>query len=113
VNALISNNQVAIGMSLSEVIQSLGEPTKKEDKVTKDGRSGKYQFIQLEQQKHYRYVTNPLTGQLFRQLSHVTTEERSNITVEFENNIVTSIISKEDNGPSNIKVITPPVIFGY
>lgn len=113
VNNLISNKQVAIGMSVSEVIQSLGEPTKKEDKITKDGRSGIYDFIQLEEKKHYRYITDPRTGNLYRQLSHITTEEKSKVTVEFESNVVTSITSKEDNGPGKINIIIPPVIFGY
>lgn len=113
VQNLIKNKQVAIGMSLSEVLQSLGEPTKKEDKVTKDGRSGKYEFIQFDEQKHYRYVTDQRTGRVYRQLSHVTTEEKSNITVEFENNVVTAITAKEDKGPGKINIIVPPIILGY
>ena len=113
VTALIKNKQVAIGMSLSEVIQALGEPTKKQDRVTKDGRSGKYEFIQFEEQKHYRYLTDRHTGQIFKQLSHITTEEKSNITVEFANNVVTAITAEEDNGPGKINIIVPPIIFGF
>ncbi len=113
VKALIKNKQVAIGMSLGEVLQSLGEPTKKQDRVTKDGRSGKYEFIQFDEQKHYRYVTDPRTGQVYRQLSHVTTEEKSNTTVEFENGVVTAITTKEDKGPGKTNIIVPPVVFGF
>lgn len=113
VQGLIRDKQVAIGMSLSEVLQSLGDPTKKQDRVTKDGRSGKYEFIQFDEQKHYRYVTNPRNGEIYRQLSHVTTEEKSNITVEFVNNVVTAITAKEDNGPGKINIIVPPIIFGF
>ncbi len=113
VNALIANKQVAIGMSLSEVLQSLGEPTKKEERVTKDGKSGKYEFIQFDEEKHYRYVTDPRTGSVYKQLSHITTEEKSNVTVEFENNLVTAITSKEDNGPGKINIIVPPIVFGF
>jgi len=113
VAALIKNKQVAIGMSLSEVLQSLGQPTKRQDRVTKDGRSGKYEFIKFDEQKHYRYVTDPRTKQVYRQLSHVTTEEKSNITVEFESNIVTAITAKEDNGPGKINIIVPPIIFEF
>lgn len=112
VNTLIANNQVAIGMSVSEVLQSLGEPTKKEDRVTKNGKSGKYEFIQFEEHKHYRYVTDPRNGSVYKQLSHITTEEKSNITVEFEDNLVTAISSKEDSGPGKINIIVPPIIFG-
>jgi hypothetical protein len=113
VKALIENKQVAIGMSLSEVLQSLGEPTKREDRVTKDGKSGTYEFIQFDEQKHYRYVTDPRTGNIYKQLSHITTEEKSNITVEFEKNLVTAITAKEDKGPGKINIIVPPIIFGF
>lgn len=113
VQALIKNNQVAIGMSLSEVLESLGEPTKREDRVTKDGRSGKYEFIQYDEQKHYRYVTDQRTGNVYKQLSHVTKEEKTNTTVEFENNVVTAITAKEDNGPGKVNIIVPPIIFGF
>lgn len=113
VKALIKNKQVAIGMSVSEVLQSLGEPTKKQERVTKDGRSGQYEFIDFTEEKHYRYITDPRTGQIFRQLSHVTTEEKSNVTVEFENNLVTAITSEEDNGPGKVNIIVPPIIFGF
>ncbi|MGJ8658005.1 MAG: hypothetical protein ACSHX6_16275 [Akkermansiaceae bacterium] len=113
VNKLIKNQQVAIGMTVSEVVQSLGEPTKKEDKITKDGRSGTYEFIQLEEEKHYRYVTDARTGNVYKQLSHITTEEKSNITVEFESDVVTAITSKEDNGPGKVNIVVPPIIFRY
>ena len=113
VNALLANNEVAIGMTLSEVKLSLGEPTKKTSKVTKDGRSGKWEFIEFEEIKHYNYVTDRRTGQIYKTLSHITTEEKSNITVEFENTVVTAITRVEDNGPDKIKIITPPIILGF
>lgn len=113
VNAMIANKEVAIGMTLDEVSQSLGEPTKKETKITKDGRVGKWEFINYVKQKHYHYVRNPVNGQIYRQLSHVTTEEKGKISVEFENDIITSITSKESEGPSKVKIINPPIIFGF
>ncbi len=113
VNTLIKNHQVAIGMSLQEVLQSLGIPTKKKETLTKDGRSGTYEFTQFDEQKHYRYVTDPRTGNLYKQLSHITTEEKSNTIVEFENNLVTAITEKEDNGPGKINIVVPPIILSY
>lgn len=113
VNELLAKNEVAIGMTLSEVKLSLGEPTKKTSKVTKDGRSGTWEFIESEEVKHYNYVTDPRTGMLYKTLSHVTTEEKSNITVNFENKVVTSIVRVEDNGPDKVKIITPPIILGF
>ena len=113
IRQLIANKQVAIGMTIDEVIQSLGKPTTKESRVTREGRSGKWEFIEYEQQKHYNYVRDPHTGRTYRKLSHITTEEKSKITVEFASNIVTAITSKEDNGPGKIRIITPPILFGF
>lgn len=113
VNSLLTNNEVAIGMTINEVKLSLGEPTKKTSKVTKDGRSGKWQFIESEEVKHYNHLTDPRTGQIYKRLSHITTEEKSNITIEFENKVVTSITRVEDNGPDKIKIITPPIILSF
>jgi hypothetical protein len=113
VNELINNKQVAIGMSLSETLQSLGEPTKTQNRITKDGRSGKYEFIQFDEQKHYRYVTDQRTGNIYKQLSHITTEEKSNTSVEFENNVVIAITKKEDKGPGKVNIIVPPIVFGF
>jgi len=113
IKSLIANKEVAIGMSIDEVRQSLGKPTTKESRITKEGRTGKWEYIEYEEHKYYRYVTDPRTGQVYRQLSHVTKEEKSKITVEFVNNIVTAISNKEDNGPDKIRIITPPVILGF
>jgi len=113
VNSMIAKKEVAIGMTLDEVSQSLGDPTKKETKITKDGRVGKWEFINYVQHKHYNYVRNPVSGQVFKQLSHITTEEKGKITVEFENDIITSITSKESAGPAKVRIINPPIIFGF
>jgi len=113
VNNFIANKQVAIGMTLNEVAQSLGNPTKKESVITKDGTSGTYQYIENEHQKHYRYIKDQVTGRLFKQLSHVTTIEKYNTSIDFENNIVTAITSKDDNSESRINTITPPIFFRF
>ena len=113
VNQFIANRQVAIGMTIREVAQALGDPTKKESTVTKDGTSRMYQYIDNEEVKHYRYIQDPLTGRLFRQLSHITTNEKSNTSINFENDIVTTIVSKDDNSGSRIRTIAPPIFFGF
>lgn len=113
IRELISNEEVAIGMTIEEVQQSIGEPTKKESRVTKDGRSGKWEFIKGKEQKHYTNTVDPRTGQIFRRFSHVTIEEQENLTVEFENDVVTAISNKENNSIGNVKIVVPPVIFAY
>jgi hypothetical protein len=113
IRELIANKKVAIGMTIDEVEQSVGQPTKKESRVTKHGRSGKWEFIKGKEQKHFTNTVDPRTGQVFRRFSHVTIEEEEKLTVEFENNVVTAISSLENNSPDNIRIIVPPIIFGF
>ena len=113
VQDLIANNDVAIGMTLDEVKESLGEPTKTEIKQTRKGESGTWEYIISEEEKHYRTIVDPRTGQTYRQLSHVTTEERARTTVEFEDNIVTAVTKMKNNGPGKVRIIPIPVIFGW
>lgn len=113
IRELIANQEVAIGMTIEEVQKSLGAPSKKESRLTKEGRSGKWEFIKTKEKKHYTNSVDPRTGQVFRRFSHVTVEELENLTVEFENNVVTAISSKEDNSVGSAKIVVPPVIFAY
>ena len=113
IRELIANKEVAIGMTIDEVEQSVGQPTKKESRITKDGRTGKWEFIKGKEQKHYTNTVDPRTGQVFRRFSHVTIEEQEKLTIEFENNVVTAISSLENNSAGNIRIIVPPIIFGF
>ena len=113
IRELIANKEVAIGMTIDEVEQSVGEPTKKESRITKDGRTGKWEFIKGKELKHYTNTVDPRTGQVFRRFSHVTVEEQEKLTVEFENNVVTAISSLENNSAGNIRIIVPPIIFRF
>jgi len=100
-------------MTIDEVQKSIGEPTKKESRITKDGRTGKWDFIKGKEKKHYTNTVDPRTGQVFRRFSHVTVEETEKLTVEFENNVVTAIASLENSSAGNIRMIVPPVIFRF
>lgn len=113
VTKLIEEGTAAIGMTLDEVGRALGTPTKTTVRQTKKGRSGSWEFIDYEEISHYTYVRDPLTGQVFRQLSHVTREERGKITIEFEDEVVTAIEQTEDRGGGGVKVIVPPLWFGW
>ena len=58
-------------------------PTKTTVRQTEKGRSGSWEFIEYEEIPHYTYVRDPSTGRVFRQLSHVTKEEKGKTVVEF------------------------------
>ncbi|MCP5537474.1 MAG: hypothetical protein H7A51_14730 [Akkermansiaceae bacterium] len=113
INELIANKDVAIGMTLEEVAKSLGQPTETEVKQTATGESGKWDWVVTEEQKHYRTVIDPYTGNAYRQLSHITTEEKSRTTVEFEQGVVTSVTRKKNNGPGQVRIVPAPVIFNW
>lgn len=111
---LIESGTAAVGMTLDEVGQALGEPTRRKVRRTGDGEGGRWEFIAYEEVSHYRLVRDPVNGRLFRQLSHVTKEERGKTVVEFENDVVTAIEESEsDEGTGRVKIVIPPVVWGW
>jgi hypothetical protein len=113
VKELIINKDIAIGMTLKEVAQSLGKPTETEVKQSRNGETGKWDYVISEEQKHYRTVIDPQTGRAYRQLSHITTEEKSRITAEFENDVITTVTRKTNHGPAKVRIIPAPVVFHW
>lgn len=113
VKELIAAKDVAIGMTLDEVKQSIGEPTETEVEQTRDGMSGRWDYVVTDEQKHYRTIIDPHTGNVYRQLSHITTEERSRTTVKFKDNLITSVTRKKNNGPSKVRIIPVPIVFHW
>jgi hypothetical protein len=114
VKRLIAARQVAIGMTLREVGEALGQPTKTQVRQTDKGRSGSWEFIDYEEVKHYVTVRDPLTGGWLRRLSHVTQEEKGKTRVEFADDVVTAIEQSENRqGGGNVRIIVPPVEFGW
>ncbi len=113
VRELIANQSVAIGMTIDEVATSLGEPSKKTSKITKDGRTGRWEFIEYNEEKKFNYIRDFRTGLIFKQFSHSTIEETAKIVIDFEDNVVTSIEESEDNGSTRVSRIIPPVVLKF
>jgi len=110
VRTLIANHEVAIGMSMEEASQSLGRPTKTKVRRTAKGQSGQWEFIEYDEISHYQTVVDPVTRQVYRQLTHVTKEEMSRLVVEFENDIVTATEESESREGGAVKVVVPPLV---
>ncbi len=111
---LIEAKQVAVGMTPDEVSKSIGKPTKTTVRKTDKGESGRWEFIDYEEVKHYITRVDPATGRVFRQLSHVTQIEKGRTNVDFENGLVTAIEQSEDRqGSSNVRIVVPPLVFGW
>lgn len=109
VAALIAEKRAAVGMTEEEVALALGKPTKTTVKRTAEGTSGSWEFIDYDDVRHYRYVRDPYSGQVFRQLSHVTREEKGKTVIAFENGVVTSLEESEQRRGGPVKIIVPPV----
>lgn len=113
VTEIIEAEGIAIGMTLDEVAQSRGKPTKTSVRRTAKGESGTWEFIEFEEVKHYITRIDPVSGQAYRQLSHVTREEKGKSVVEFEDGLVTALEETEDNGGGTVRIIVPPLVFRW
>ncbi len=113
VNKIIAEEGVAIGMTLGEVEKSRGKPTKTSLRRTAKGEAGSWEYIDYDEVKHYVTRIDPLTGRAIRQLSHVTREETGKTVVEFEDGLVTALQEEENKGPGNVRIIVPPLVFGW
>jgi hypothetical protein len=113
VQRLIDAKQIAVGMTLQEVEMALGKPTKTSVRRTGKGQSGRWEYVDYEQVKHYITRIDPATGQAFRQFSHMTQVEKGRTDVEFVDDVVTAIEESEDRQGGNIRIVVPPLIFGW
>lgn len=114
VQKLIADKQVAVGMTLAEVSKSRGKPTKTSLRKTEKGQSGRWEYIDYDEIKHYVTRVDPATGQVYRQFSHITQIEKSRTAVEFEDDVVTAVEESEDRQKGgNVRIIVPPLIFGW
>jgi hypothetical protein len=113
VQAIIAAKELAVGMTLDEVSRSRGKPTKTSLRRTEKGQSGSWEFIDYDEVKHYITRVDPTTGTVYRQFSHLTQVEKSRTAVEFEDGIVTAIEESEDRRGGNVRIIVPPLRFGW
>lgn len=109
---LIEDKQIAIGMTLGEVEQAIGKPTKTTVRRTEKGNSGSWEYIEYREIKHYTTRVDPVSRQAYRVLSHIEQIERERMNVEYEDDVVTAIEESEDRRRRNaIRTIIPPLIW--
>ena len=110
VQELIAANQIACGMTMEEISRVLGKPTKTSSRKTETGETATWEYVRYEEVKHYITRVDPTTGTPYRQLSHVTQEEKSRINVDFENQIATAIEESKDHSKKSPRILLPPWI---
>lgn len=110
VQELIAANQIACGMTMEEISRVLGKPTKTSSRKTEAGETAIWEYVRYEEVKHYITRVDPATGTPYRQLSHITQEEKSRINVDFENQIATAIEESKDHSKKSPRILLPPWI---
>jgi hypothetical protein len=108
VQALIEAKKIALGMTPNEVSQAIGKPTKMQTRQTANGISARWEYVVYEEIKHYDYIRDPSSGQVFRQLSYISKEEKSRKNVDFENGVVTAIEDSEQKTAAGPKIVSTP-----
>lgn len=113
VNKIIKDKGIAIGMTMDEVSASRGKPTKTSLRRTEKGNSATWEYVAYDEVKHYITRLDPSSGQTYRQFSHITQEETAKTVVQFVDGLVTELEETEDNGPGNVRIIVPPLVFRW
>ncbi|TAE91550.1 MAG: hypothetical protein EAZ81_05870 [Verrucomicrobia bacterium] len=113
VNELIAEKEIAMGMSMVEVEKSIGKPTKSTVRQTPQGQTGSWEFIDYEDERQYATRIDPQTGQAYRQLIGITQIEKSKRVIEFTNGIVSAIEDAKNRRRDQVRIVVPPVVFGW
>ncbi len=113
VSELIEKKQVALGMTVAEVTASIGPPDKRQSTVNEAGRTDSLEFISYQ-----RVPQTVMSVDAFGQAVPVTRYllvESGRITVDFSNDVVTSISESEGLNHSNARldVTVPPLVFPF
>jgi hypothetical protein len=113
VEAMIAAKEVAVGMTLDEVVMSRGKPTKTSVRKTGKGETGRFEYVDYEMVKNYATRVDPSSGAVYRQLISVTQVEKGRTNVEFEDNIVTAVEESESRRGGDVRIIVPPLVYGW
>lgn len=111
VRELIASKQVAVGMTRSEVEESMGRPTRSSSKVSADGREDMMEYSVFERVPQ-AVTGRDETGQLVQSIIYVRVETGT-LTVQLKDDVVESIEEKVGNplGTGGVKIVVPPILF--
>ncbi|MEX2578125.1 MAG: hypothetical protein WD342_03625 [Verrucomicrobiales bacterium] len=110
VQELIDNHQVALGMSVDEVVASIGPPDKRSSQLTKDGRTDSLEYVSYERVPQ-TVMTYDAFGRPVPTTRYVEMES-GRVQIDFVDDTVTSISESEGidfSGPGGHLVVPPPV----
>jgi len=114
VKKLIEDKQAAVGMTVAEVGQALGKPTKTAIRKNANGETGSWEFIEYKTINHYTTEIDRLTGRFYRRLAYSTYEEKSRTVVEFTDGLVSAVEESENHQRgANVRIVVPPIVFRW
>ncbi len=110
VNDLIDKRQVALGMTQEEVRESLGEPSKTNVKVDKDGQTGSFEYITYDRVPQTQTAFDQF-GRPYQAVTYLEVET-GKVSIGFEKGIVSSIEESEgaDLQAGGVRIVPPPII---
>lgn len=113
VKALIAKNEVAINMTLEEVQQSLGKPTKKTSHVDASGRADIWEFIRYERVPQESFARDQ-NGNLVANIIYIKVPV-GKLSITFANNLVSSLEQTEGSleKGATAKIVPAPFIVNY
>ncbi|MFT4546368.1 MAG: hypothetical protein ACI8XO_000132 [Verrucomicrobiales bacterium] len=109
VEELIEKNEIALGMTVDEVAESLGRPDRKSSKLDRGGRVDVYEYVTYDRVPQQRYVTGR-DGRLYQETYYIKVET-GKIKVSFKDKVVQSIEESEGEPLNNgrIKIVPSPI----
>ncbi|NLT69663.1 MAG: hypothetical protein GXX91_03075 [Verrucomicrobiaceae bacterium] len=111
VSELIEEQQVALGMTMAEVIASIGPPDKRQSKVTNESRADSLEYISY-QRVPQTVMSVDAFGRSFATTRYVEVES-GRVQIEFTDDTVTAISESEGLNFSNARglITVPPPIY--
>lgn len=111
VSELIENHQVALGMTVAEVIASIGPPDKRNSTVDAEGRTDSLEYISYERVPQTVMTLNAF-GQQVAMTQYIEVES-GRVQIGFQNDAVNSISESEGLNFANSRasITVPPPIF--
>ncbi len=110
VNDLIDKQQVALGMTQEEVMESLGAPSKRNAKVDKGGQTSSFEYITYDRVPQATTARDQF-GRLVQTVTYLEVET-GKVTIGFEKGVVSSIEESEgvDRQAVGVRIVPPPII---
>jgi hypothetical protein len=110
VEKLIARKEVAIGMTPDEVVRAMGRPDEETKNVDPQGITSRFSYVTFDRIPQ-RNVVRDRYGRLTQTITYIKVET-GRFTVNFDNNIVSSLESTKTRPQWNTsRLVVPPIVF--